>query len=404
MRSEAGLRAVSLDRRMNKGVKPMAMLILHKVYEHTTCLQVDLKQGFQKCSVYREQPIHIDTDSEIHNCKRQLNGVTVRQDVGSPFAYKLFTCIHFIILKGAAVAQLLAYSPPTKAIRARSPAGLLPDPRMWESCCTKPLAIGFSRATPASPALALQRRSIPGSHFMSSSGMTGTYVSQLESSSLGGCCLALESDNFTVNSLYQCLVAYSQHAVANQTHGLLLETRVANQTHGLLLETRVANQGMSTPASKERRRQFYNDNAFVLSFVSDWKWYEPPICELASLSGIDEMAIMLTFVRVSDALSLLELVDDFLMLQKKVTCGQNCKLRDSQTSDRPNGLLIRKLFYHSMPLPMCLLAEHERRLNNQGHKNQGRVENGGMLRNVALRTKIATLSTLQYILFVRAGN
>ncbi|KAJ8868551.1 hypothetical protein PR048_030089 [Dryococelus australis] len=38
--------------------RPTAMLIVHKELEYTTCIQVDAKQGFQKCSFYREQPIH----------------------------------------------------------------------------------------------------------------------------------------------------------------------------------------------------------------------------------------------------------------------------------------------------------------------------------------------------------
>ncbi|KAJ8896069.1 hypothetical protein PR048_001411 [Dryococelus australis] len=38
-----------------------------------------------------------------------------------------------IHISGAAVAEWLARSPPTKAIRVQSPAGS-PDPRMWESC------------------------------------------------------------------------------------------------------------------------------------------------------------------------------------------------------------------------------------------------------------------------------
>ncbi|KAJ8868685.1 hypothetical protein PR048_030224 [Dryococelus australis] len=43
---------------------------------------------------------------------------------------------------------------------------------------------GFSRGTPVSPALAIQRLSILGSHFMSCPRMRGTYGSQLESPSL----------------------------------------------------------------------------------------------------------------------------------------------------------------------------------------------------------------------------
>ncbi|KAJ8895931.1 hypothetical protein PR048_001272 [Dryococelus australis] len=38
---------VSPDRRMEKVMTPMAVLILHKEEEHTSCLQVDLKQSFQ---------------------------------------------------------------------------------------------------------------------------------------------------------------------------------------------------------------------------------------------------------------------------------------------------------------------------------------------------------------------
>ncbi|KAJ8865861.1 hypothetical protein PR048_033384 [Dryococelus australis] len=43
---------------------------------------------------------------------------------------------------------------------------------------------GFSRGTPVSPALAFQRRSILGSHFLSYPWRTATYGSQLESPSL----------------------------------------------------------------------------------------------------------------------------------------------------------------------------------------------------------------------------
>ncbi|KAJ8895593.1 hypothetical protein PR048_000929 [Dryococelus australis] len=81
--------------------------------------------------------------------------------------------------------------PKTAFFRARSPAGSLPDFRMWESCWAMPLAGGLSRGIPVSPALAFQHCSILGSHFMSCSGMTDTYGSQLESPSLGECCLAL---------------------------------------------------------------------------------------------------------------------------------------------------------------------------------------------------------------------
>ncbi|KAJ8868288.1 hypothetical protein PR048_029804 [Dryococelus australis] len=99
----------------------------------------------------------------------------------------------FCLLIYSVVAQWLGRLPPTTAIRARYPAGPLPDPRMWESCWTMPLAGGPSRGTPASPAPAPRRRPIPGPHFMSCPGMKGTYGSWLEIPSLGECCLALGS-------------------------------------------------------------------------------------------------------------------------------------------------------------------------------------------------------------------
>ncbi|KAJ8888872.1 hypothetical protein PR048_008366 [Dryococelus australis] len=59
-------------------------------------------------------------------------------------------CIRNNGRSGAAVAERLARPPPTKAIRAQSPAGSQ-DPRMWESCRTMPLVGGSSRGSPASP-------------------------------------------------------------------------------------------------------------------------------------------------------------------------------------------------------------------------------------------------------------
>ncbi|KAJ8885720.1 hypothetical protein PR048_011918 [Dryococelus australis] len=50
----------------------------------------------------------------------------------------------------AALAERLACSSPTHAIRAQSPAGS-PDSRMWESCRTMPLVGGSSRVSPVSP-------------------------------------------------------------------------------------------------------------------------------------------------------------------------------------------------------------------------------------------------------------
>ncbi|KAJ8871701.1 hypothetical protein PR048_028028 [Dryococelus australis] len=51
-------------------------------------------------------------------------------------------------LPEAAVSERLACSPPIKANRLQSPAGSLPDFRMWESCRTNPLVVGVSRGFP----------------------------------------------------------------------------------------------------------------------------------------------------------------------------------------------------------------------------------------------------------------
>ncbi|KAJ8886045.1 hypothetical protein PR048_012251 [Dryococelus australis] len=66
---------------------------------------------------------------------------------------------HFFLRLGATVAERLARSPPIKANRAQSPAGL-PDFRKWESCRTMTLVCRFSRGSPASPAPSFRRRSI----------------------------------------------------------------------------------------------------------------------------------------------------------------------------------------------------------------------------------------------------
>ncbi|KAJ8894187.1 hypothetical protein PR048_006797 [Dryococelus australis] len=51
-------------------------------------------------------------------------------------------------------------SPPTRANRLRTPAGPLPDFRLWESCRTIPLVDGFSRGSPVSHAFAFRRCSV----------------------------------------------------------------------------------------------------------------------------------------------------------------------------------------------------------------------------------------------------
>ncbi|KAJ8889184.1 hypothetical protein PR048_008678 [Dryococelus australis] len=51
---------------------------------------------------------------------------------------------------GATVTDRLACSPPTKANRVRTPAGPIPDFRMWESCWAMPLVGGSSWGSPVS--------------------------------------------------------------------------------------------------------------------------------------------------------------------------------------------------------------------------------------------------------------
>ncbi|KAJ8880827.1 hypothetical protein PR048_017298 [Dryococelus australis] len=96
-----------------------------------------------------------------------------------------------ICILGAVVTQWLTDSPPTTAILVRSPAGSIPGGSapgflhvgiLLDDAACRRVFSGYSRF----PALAFQRRSILGSHFISCSGMTGTYGSQLESPSLRG--------------------------------------------------------------------------------------------------------------------------------------------------------------------------------------------------------------------------
>ncbi|KAJ8877356.1 hypothetical protein PR048_021810 [Dryococelus australis] len=61
--------------------------------------------------------------------------------------------------EGATVAERLARSPPTKAIRVQSQAGS-PDFRMWASCRAMPLVGEPSWGSPASPTLSFRRYSV----------------------------------------------------------------------------------------------------------------------------------------------------------------------------------------------------------------------------------------------------
>ncbi|KAJ8870875.1 hypothetical protein PR048_027176 [Dryococelus australis] len=63
-------------------------------------------------------PVHLDEASSLNNNK------------------------WILFLGGATVAERIACSPPTKVNRVHSPAGSLPDFRMWDSCQTLSLAGG----------------------------------------------------------------------------------------------------------------------------------------------------------------------------------------------------------------------------------------------------------------------
>ncbi|KAJ8881159.1 hypothetical protein PR048_017632 [Dryococelus australis] len=64
-----------------------------------------------------------------------------KDEVDCLFAF--CACIFFVTV-GSAVGERLDCSPPTKANRVQSPAGLLPDFRKWKLCRTMPLVGGFS--------------------------------------------------------------------------------------------------------------------------------------------------------------------------------------------------------------------------------------------------------------------
>ncbi|KAJ8878771.1 hypothetical protein PR048_019357 [Dryococelus australis] len=66
----------------------------------------------------------------------------------------------FILVVGAAVAEWLACSTPTKVNLVQSLGVSCPDFRVWESCGTMPLVGGYFRGSPISPAISFHRCSI----------------------------------------------------------------------------------------------------------------------------------------------------------------------------------------------------------------------------------------------------
>ncbi|KAJ8890058.1 hypothetical protein PR048_009564 [Dryococelus australis] len=62
--------SVSPDQRINKAIRPIPMLILHKAEDYPTCMQGDIKQDFQKCTFYIEQPIKADSGKHYNQRNR----------------------------------------------------------------------------------------------------------------------------------------------------------------------------------------------------------------------------------------------------------------------------------------------------------------------------------------------
>ncbi|KAJ8872850.1 hypothetical protein PR048_026466 [Dryococelus australis] len=58
---------ILLDQRMNKVMRHMAIFILYKEEDYTLFIQVDLKEVFQKCSFYREQPTGLKRENSCRN-------------------------------------------------------------------------------------------------------------------------------------------------------------------------------------------------------------------------------------------------------------------------------------------------------------------------------------------------
>ncbi|KAJ8896980.1 hypothetical protein PR048_002326 [Dryococelus australis] len=115
---------------------------------HCLCalLQARLKQkGKQQTCDNGQAWIVIEWEWKNHGVKSWKETAISQVNSPSPFPFSTYT-------QGAAVAERLARSPPTKANRVQCPAGS-PEFRKWESCGTMPLVGRFSRDPPFPPAL-----------------------------------------------------------------------------------------------------------------------------------------------------------------------------------------------------------------------------------------------------------
>ncbi|KAJ8898019.1 hypothetical protein PR048_003379 [Dryococelus australis] len=124
-------------------MRPMAMLILHNAAEYTTCVQVDVKQGFQKYSFYREPPISFSVATaaqrrprhDIQQAsvqKRSAWRFLSRRRKGcsrfkGPAYLQLFTCLAHGSDKGDAATRI------NRAARVRKSATLCHSPSLRQT-------------------------------------------------------------------------------------------------------------------------------------------------------------------------------------------------------------------------------------------------------------------------------
>ncbi|KAJ8867260.1 hypothetical protein PR048_031059 [Dryococelus australis] len=98
----------------------------HKAEEYTMCIQVALKKGFQKCSLYSEQP------TKHFNVRTLSLGVRSQRVHSTPHAFYDLTTERDCRGTEVALAKRLNCSPPIAANRVQSPAGSFPDLRKWD--------------------------------------------------------------------------------------------------------------------------------------------------------------------------------------------------------------------------------------------------------------------------------
>ncbi|KAJ8894748.1 hypothetical protein PR048_000055 [Dryococelus australis] len=113
--------------------------------------QVQISKSFQTLNI-KWRLVH---NATLDTTRTVINKLRILIDVTSWHSYRSYTLAArrlFFFFKGAAVAERLARSPPTKANPGSIP-GRSPDSPKWESCRTMPLVDGFSRESPVSPPL-----------------------------------------------------------------------------------------------------------------------------------------------------------------------------------------------------------------------------------------------------------